>query len=250
MSSETSKSVTDLKLSVVIPVYNEAENVALLALEIRQALKGLFYEMIFVDDASTDETVLKLQDLKTEFATLRVISHRKNSGQSRALRTGILTANAPIIATLDGDGQNDPADIPTLYNALMRESAPGNLAMIGGRRAKRADSQAKKLGSKIGNSVRKGLLKDGADDTGCGLKVFKREAFLRLPYFDHMHRYIPALMQREGYGCEYLDVNHRPRQFGNSKYSNLGRLIVSLADLRGVMWLRRRARNPQGWDEL
>ncbi len=242
--------MTGLKLSVVIPVFNEAENIGVLAAEIDQALGHISYEMIFVNDASTDDTKEKLRALKAEYAALRVISHRHNAGQSRALRTGILAAGAPFIATLDGDGQNDPADIPALYNALIRSAAPDNLAMIGGRRAKRRDSQAKKLASKVGNSVRKYMLKDGADDTGCGLKLFRREAFLRLPYFDHMHRYIPALMQREGYMCEYVDVNHRPRQFGQSKYTNFGRLLVSFADLRGVMWLGRRARNPQGWDEL
>ena len=237
-------------LSVVVPAYNEAENVENLAAEINVALAGIAHEMIFIDDASTDETKAVLIDMKTRFPYLRVLSHRQNSGQSRGVRSGILAARAPIIATLDSDGQNDPADIPNLFERLTRKDAPGTLAMVGGRRAKRIDSAAKKIGSRIGNGVRKRLLKDDADDTGCGLKVFKRDAFLRLPYFDHIHRYIPALMIREGYTIEFADVNHRAREFGESKYTNFGRLKVSIADLRGVIWLRKRARLPGGVDEV
>ena len=237
-------------LSVVVPAYNEAENVENLAAEINVALAGIAHEMIFIDDASTDDTKSVLIDMKTRFPYLRVLSHRQNSGQSRGVRSGILAARAPIIATLDSDGQNDPADIPKLFAQLTRDDAPESLAMVGGRRAKRIDSAAKKIGSRIGNGVRKRLLKDDADDTGCGLKVFKREAFLRLPYFDHIHRYIPALMIREGYQIEFCDVNHRAREFGESKYTNFGRLKVSIADLRGVIWLRKRARLPGGVDEV
>ena len=237
-------------LSVVVPAYNEAENVENLAAEISAALAGIAHEMIFIDDASTDDTKSVLIDMKTRFPYLRVLSHRQNSGQSRGVRTGILAARAPIIATLDSDGQNDPADIPKLFAQLTRDDAPESLAMVGGRRAKRIDSAAKKIGSRIGNGVRKRLLKDDADDTGCGLKVFKRDAFLRLPYFDHIHRYIPALMIREGYQIEFCDVNHRAREFGESKYTNFGRLKVSIADLRGVIWLRKRARLPGEVDEV
>lgn len=237
------------QLSVVVPVYNEAENVGKLVAEIATALDGSSYEMIFVNDASTDETLKALGDLKAEFPALRVLSHRKNAGQSRAVRTGVLAAKGHYIATLDGDGQNDPADIPALYTQMTRPDAPTKLALVGGRRAKRQDSFAKKFASKFGNGVRKKLLKDEADDTGCGLKLFTREAFLRLPYFDHVHRYIPALMLREGYEIEFCDVNHRHREFGVSKYTNFGRLMVSIADLRGVMWLNRRSKNPEGWDE-
>lgn len=237
------------QLSVVVPVYNEAENVGKLVAEIATALDGSSYEMIFVNDASTDETLKALGTLKAEFSTLRVLSHRKNAGQSRAVRTGVLAAKGHYIATLDGDGQNDPADIPALYTQMTRPDAPTKLALVGGRRAKRQDSFAKKFASKFGNGVRKKLLKDEADDTGCGLKLFTRESFLRLPYFDHVHRYIPALMLREGYEIEFCDVNHRHREFGVSKYTNFGRLMVSIADLRGVMWLNRRSKNPEGWDE-
>ncbi len=235
--------------SVVVPVYNEVENVGKLAAEIAAAMDGESYEMIFINDASTDDTLKVLGALKAKFPALRVLSHRKNAGQSRAVRTGVLAAKGYYIATLDGDGQNDPADIPALLAQITRPDAPENLALVGGRRAKRQDSAAKKFASKFGNGVRKKLLNDQADDTGCGLKVFTREAFLRLPYFDHVHRYIPALMLREGYGIEFCDVNHRHREFGVSKYTNFGRLMVSIADLRGVMWLNRRARNPEGWDE-
>ncbi len=238
------------EISVVVPVYNETENVAKLAAEIHAALTGRGFEMIFVDDASTDDTAAVLTALKAEYPALRVLSHKDNAGQSRSLRTAIMAAKSPFIATLDGDGQNDPADIPALFEQLIRDGAPETLQLVGGRRVNRQDNAAKKIGSKIGNGVRKWLLKDGADDTGCGLKVFSREAFLQLPFFDHMHRYIPALMIREGFEIEFADVNHRSREHGVSKYTNFGRLMVSIADLRGVMWLNRRARNPKGWDEL
>ena len=239
-----------VKLSVVVPVYNESENVSKLVDEIAVALAQTDYEMIFVNDASSDDTLSVLTSLKKDHSTLRAISHRKNAGQSRAVRSGIIAAKGQYIATLDGDGQNDPADIPALFEQIMRSDAPDNLALVGGRRAKRQDSWAKKMGSRIGNGVRKKLLNDQADDTGCGLKVFTREAFLQLPYFDHIHRYIPALMLREGYKIEFCDVNHRHHEFGVSKYTNFGRLMVSIADLRGVRWLNKRARNPEGWDEV
>ena len=239
-----------VKLSVVVPVYNESENVAKLVGEIAVALAQADYEMIFVNDASSDDTLSVLTHLKKDYPMLRAISHRKNAGQSRAVRSGIIAAKGQYIATLDGDGQNDPADIPALFEQITRSDASDNLALVGGRRAKRQDSWAKKMGSRIGNGVRKKLLNDQADDTGCGLKVFTREAFLQLPYFDHIHRYIPALMLREGYKIEFCDVNHRHREFGVSKYTNFGRLMVSIADLRGVRWLNKRARNPEGWDEV
>lgn len=240
---------TPLDLSVVVPVYNESENVGLLVQEIAQALDGTPYEMIFVNDRSSDDTEVVLKELKKTYPTLRALSHIENAGQSRSIRTGILAAKSPVIATLDGDGQNDPADIPALFAQYSRKDAPENLALVGGRRAKRKDSWAKRFASRFGNGVRKKLLKDNADDTGCGLKVFSREVFLLLPYFDHIHRYIPALILREGYVAEYVDVNHRHREFGVSKYTNFGRLRVSIADLRGVMWLNRRLKNPKGWTE-
>ncbi|MGE0596433.1 MAG: glycosyltransferase family 2 protein [Hyphomonadaceae bacterium] len=239
-----------IEFSVVVPVKDEAGNAATLAREIAAALDGRAYEMIFVDDSSRDETRAELAALKAELPSLRLIGHRKNSGQSRAVRTGVLAARGPVIGTLDGDGQNDPADLPRLLARLNRADAAGNLGMVGGRRAKRQDNWGKRFASRFANAVRKSLLKDGADDSGSGVKVFKREAFLRLPYFDHMHRYMPALMLREGYAVEFLDVNHRPRGAGRSKYTNLGRLAANMSDLLGVMWLRSRARLPEGTDEL
>jgi glycosyltransferase involved in cell wall biosynthesis len=236
------------QISVVVPVFDEEGAAPDLAREIAAAFEGRNYEMIFVDDRSRDATLAVMTALKAEFPTLRVLSHRKNSGQSRSIRTGILAARGEVILTLDGDGQNDPADGPVLVDALL--AGPPELALVGGERVKRQDSQAKKIASRFGNGVRKRLLKDTANDTGCGLKAFRREAFLRLPYFDHIHRYIPALMLREGYQVDFRAVNHRHRQTGQSKYTNFGRLTASVSDLLGVMWLQTRARNPEGFDEF
>lgn len=236
------------EISVVVPVFDEEGAAPALAREIAAAFEGRDYEIVFVDDASRDGTRAALKALQGEIPQLRVLAHRKNAGQSRAIRTGVLGARGAVIVTLDGDGQNDPADGPRLADALI--AGPPELALVGGERVKRRDSQAKKLASKVGNGVRKRLLKDTANDTGCGLKAFRREAFLRLPYFDHIHRYLPALMNREGYQTAFLPVHHRHRQTGVSKYTNLGRLWVSLSDLFGVMWLQSRARNPVGVDEV
>ena len=222
-----------IEFSVVVPVRDEAGNAAALAREIAAALDGRSYEMIFVDDASRDDTRGELAALKSELPALRLLGHRSNSGQSRAVRTGVLAARAPVVGTLDGDGQNDPADLPRLLAKLTRADAPANLGMVGGRRAKRQDAWSKRTASRFANTIRKSLLNDGADDSGSGVKVFKREAFLRLPYFDHMHRFMAALMLREGYAVEFLDVNHRHRERGRSKYTNLGRLAANMTDLFG-----------------
>lgn len=237
-------------ISVVVPAHNEAGNVTQLAAEIAEALSGRQYEMIFVDDCSTDATRSELIDAKDRFPALRVISHRSNAGQSRSLRTGILAARGAIIGTMDGDGQNPPADLPALIDALTRDDAPQNLVVVGGRRMKRQDSAWKKFASRIGNGVRKALLRDDADDTGCGLKAFYRQAYLELPFFDHQHRFLYALFKREGYLAEFRDVGHRPRGAGKSKYTNFGRLFASLSDMLGVMWLNSRARDAGGSDEL
>lgn len=241
---------TKPKLAIVLPAYNESGNLRPLVTEIDAALADVPHEILVTDDGSTDDTRARLIAMKDDFPQLRILAHRQNAGQSRSIRTGIMAARAPVIATLDSDGQNVPADIPALYAQLIREDAPDTLAMVGGRRAKRKDTVAKRLGSRIGNGVRKRLLNDEADDTGCGLKVFRRQAFLELPYFDHIHRYLPALMLREGYSCEYRDVAHRERGEGESKYTNFGRLKVSIADLRGVRWLNKRARSSGGYDEI
>ena len=234
--------------SIVVPVFDEGGAAPALAREIAAAFAGENHEIIFIDDASRDDTKALLTALKAEIPQLRVLGHRKNSGQSRAVRSGVLAARAPIVVTLDGDGQNDPADAPRLAQAL--KAAPDDLALVGGERVKRQDSSAKRFASKFGNGVRKRMLGDTANDTGCGLKAFRREAFLRLPYFDHIHRYIPALMLREGYQVQFQPVNHRHRESGVSKYTNFGRLKASVSDLLGVMWLQTRARNPQGVDEV
>jgi dolichol-phosphate mannosyltransferase len=240
----------NIEFSVVVPVRDEAGNAGNLAREIAAVLDGRSYEMIFVDDASRDDTRAELAGLKAALPALRLIGHRKNSGQSRAVRTGVVAARAPIVGTLDGDGQNDPADLPRLLTRLIRADAPANIGMVAGARGKRQDNWSKRAASRIANAIRKAALKDGANDSGSGVKVFKREAFLALPYFDHMHRFMPALMLREGYAVEFLEVNHRQRSAGRSKYTNLGRLAANMTDLWGVMWLRSRARLPGGTDEL
>ena len=235
-------------ISVVVPVFDEAGAAPALAQEIAAAFAGRSFEIIFVDDASCDDTRAVLSALRAEIPQLRVLSHQRNSGQSRAIRSGILGARGAVIVTLDGDGQNDPADGPALVDTLM--AAGPDLAMVGGERVNRQDSQAKKWASRFGNGIRRRLLHDTARDTGCGLKAFRREAFLRLPYFDHVHRYLPALMLREGYRVEFRPVHHRHRQTGQSKYTNVGRLLASVSDLLGVMWLQSRSRNPGGVEEL
>ena len=238
------------EFSICVPMHNEAGNAEQLISEIASALEGRAFEMVITDDASTDDTRAVLAGLKATYPQLRVLSHRNNAGQSRALRTAIQHARAPIIGTLDGDGQNDPADLPALYRSLTRADAPEDLAMVMGRRASRKDSAWKKFGSSFANAFRKRLLRDDCDDSGCGIKVMKRDVFLTLPYFDHMHRYMPALMNAEGLKVEFLNVNHRERGAGKSKYTNFGRLAHAVSDLRGVMWLIRRRRNPGGADEI
>jgi dolichol-phosphate mannosyltransferase len=229
-------------LSVVVPVKDEAENVGPLAREIAAAVAGeASAEIIFVDDGSSDGTGAALAALKAEIPALRVIRHGRNLGQSRGIRTGVRAARADIIVTLDGDGQNDPADIPKLL-AILRGPDAQNIGVVSGVRAKRQDTYSRRLASRLGNAIRARLLNDGASDTGCGLKAFRRDAFLALPYFDHLHRFIITLMLREGYDVRFVEVNHRPRAHGTSKYTNFGRLLVSVNDLLGVRWLQRRFR--------
>lgn len=235
-------------ISVVVPVHDEQGAAGPLASEIASAFEGRSYEMVFVDDASRDGTLAELRALMTELPTLRVLSHGSNAGQSRAVRTGVLAARGAIVVTLDGDGQNPPADAPKLADLLA--SSPSSVALIGGVRARRQDSGAKRQASIWANRIRRRLLGDDADDTGCGLKAFRRDIFLRLPYFDHIHRYLPALMIREGYQNLYLDVDHRHRETGRSKYTNWGRLMASLSDLLGVMWLKSRSRRPGAISEF
>ncbi|MDG2519936.1 glycosyltransferase family 2 protein [Caulobacter segnis] len=235
-------------VSIVVPVFDESGAAPALAREIAAAFAGRKFEIVFVNDASRDDTAARLIALKAEIPQLRVLSHAKNAGQSRSVRTGVLGARGAIVVTLDGDGQNDPADAPRLVDRLA--AGPETLALVGGERVKRQDSWSKRYASRFANGVRQKLLKDNATDTGCGLKVFRREAFLRLPYFDHLHRYLPAMMMREGYETAFEPVHHRARETGASKYTNFGRLKASFSDLIGVMWLQSRARQPGGVSEL
>lgn len=240
------------ELSVVVPVKDEVENAVPLLNEICAALRGrISFEAVFVDDGSSDGTPEALVAARSHAPELRVLRHAKNSGQSRAVRSGVIAARGKLIATLDGDGQNDPADIPALLAVWKKESGgEPTLGLVAGQRRKREDNVVKRLSSRVGNGVRQWLLKDGTRDTGCGLKLFPREAFLALPYFDHIHRFMPAMMLREGYRITHVDVHHRPRSHGISKYGTLDRLLVSLSDLIGVRWLKRRARNPLRVEEL
>lgn len=225
-------------LSVVVPVKDEAANVAPLAREIAAALATEKpHEIIFVDDGSADGTADALLALKSEIPALRVLRHARNLGQSRSIRTGVDAARGAVIVTLDGDGQNDPADIPRLLRALEAEAAVG---LVSGVRTKRKDTASRRLASRLGNGFRNWMLKDGATDTGCGLKAVRHSAFAALPYFDHYHRFLIALVQRDGWQVRFVPVNHRPRLAGRSKYTNLGRLLVSVNDLLGVRWLLRR----------
>ncbi|KGQ19121.1 Dolichol-phosphate mannosyltransferase [Lysobacter dokdonensis DS-58] len=224
------------QLSVVVPVFNEQDNVGPLLREIVAALRGrVAFEAVFIDDDSKDGTLAALRALKAEVPELRVLHHLKQSGQSTAIRTGVRHARAPWVATLDGDGQNDPADIPKLLDA--RDAAQPKIRLFAGWRVNRQDSGSKRWASKWANAIRARMLRDDTPDTGCGIKLFEREAFLDLPYFDHMHRYLPALMQRAGWETVSVPVNHRARSTGVSKYNNLNRALVGIRDLMGVSWL-------------
>lgn len=233
------------RLSVVVPVRNEQDNVDPLVREIATALTGTAtFEIIYVNDGSTDDTQARLEALKTEFPMLRVIRHLASCGQSRAVTTGVTAARHEWIATLDGDGQNDPADIPALLATLADPSQPSNLELLAGWRAKRIDTWTKRISSRVANGIRSRLLRDNTPDTGCGLKVFARETFLQLPNFDHVHRFIPALVMRNGGAVVSVPVHHRARERGTSKYGVHNRLWVGIVDLFGVAWLQRRVRLP------
>ena len=231
-------------LSVVVPVFNERDNIAPLVHEIVAALRArLPFEIVYVDDCSTDDSVQQLQLLRAHVPELRIIRHQDRSGQSTAIRTGVKAARARWIATLDGDGQNDPADIPKLLDA--QASAPAEVRLFAGWRVQRKDTASKRWASRWANAIRSRLLHDDTPDTGCGIKLFERDAFLDLPYFDHMHRYLPALMQRAGWRTVSIPVNHRSRSTGVSKYNNFHRAWVGIGDLRGVAWLIKRSKLPR-----
>lgn len=234
--------------AIVIPARNEADNLGTLLGEIREAMAGKDFEIICVDDGSTDATLAELKRLAADIPDLRVLRHPQACGQSAAVLSGIRAARAPLIITLDGDGQNDPADIPALLAAWITHREQQPLLVIG-QRSKRHDNWLRKLSSRIANNVRSKLLGDGTPDSGCGLKLFRREDYLRLPCFDHMHRFLPALFIRATGKVVSVPVSHRPRLKGESKYGVHNRLWAGIVDLFGVRWLQRRTRHPQTIEE-
>ncbi|MEP7244676.1 MAG: glycosyltransferase family 2 protein [Gammaproteobacteria bacterium] len=227
------------EISIVVPVCNEAENVGPLAQEIATALSGREFEVLFVDDGSTDQTAAAVLAIRATIPQVRLLRHSFRSGQSAAVNTGVRNARAEWIGTLDGDGQNDPADLPKLMAARLLP-ANSDVVLIQGHRTTRKDTGFRRLQSRVANGVRSRLLGDGTPDTGCGIKVLSRAAYMELPKFDHMHRFMPALFQRAGGRVVSVPVNHRPRARGTSKYGMFDRLWVGIVDIVGVMWLRRR----------
>lgn len=229
------------ELSLVVPVHNEVDNLAQLVAEIRAALDDrVDYEVIYVDDGSDDGTAQRLRGVAAGFPRLRILRHRQQAGQSAALVDGVRAARAAWVATLDGDGQNDPADLLSMLAMVRDPAAPPGLRLILGQRRQRQDEWAKRAAGKIANAVRARVLGDATPDTGCGLKLFWRDAFLAVPQFDHMHRFLPALFLRSGWQVASVPVSHRPRRHGRSHYGILDRLWVGILDLTGVLWLQRR----------
>jgi dolichol-phosphate mannosyltransferase len=231
-------------LSVVVPVRNEAGNVGPLIEEIATSLAAkASFEVVYVDDGSTDGTAAEIDRLMKERPWLRHVGHAVSCGQSAAISTGVTAARAALVVTLDGDGQNDPAFLPTLIERLEQNPRVG---LVAGQRVGRKATGFKRLQSRIANKVRSAVLRDGTRDTGCGLKAFRRDVFLALPYFDGLHRFLPALVRRDGHDIAYLDVIDRQRRAGKSNYGMWDRLWIGILDLAGVWWLiRRRARVPQ-----
>lgn len=244
--------MTDPLISIVVPVHNEAENIEPLVPEIAAAFDGVApYEIIYVDDASTDATLEKLTAMKARFPQLRVISNQpgkgrlsgvpqngtRSPGKVAAMRTGAKAARGRYMATIDGDCQDDPKDLVKFLERIQK----GDVALVGGVRVKRHDNASRLIASKIGNGIRQFILRDGCPDTACGVKLFEREAFLDLPGFGSMQRYLPFLFQMHGYKCDYIPVNHRSRTHGSSKYTNWQRALVGIVDMMGVVWLRARA---------
>ncbi len=233
-------------ISVVVPVHNEAPNIPPLIAAISAALGSIDHEIVYVDDGSSDHSPAVLAEIAGGLPTLVRVRHKASCGQSAAVITGVKAARGKYIATLDGDGQNDPSDIPAMLDAaLTAEAAGANPVLIAGHRISRQDSEAKRWGSKIANAVRGRLLKDGTPDTGCGLKLFRRQAFLELPHFDHIHRFLPALFIRAGGRVVSVPVKHHARAHGASHYGTWDRLKVGMVDLLGVAWLQRRWKLPR-----
>ena len=226
-------------LSVVIPCRNESANIAFLLDGIEAALRPLgSHEVIVVDDGSSDEMARIVLARQAQAPHLVLLRHDRSAGQSAAVHSGVRAASAAVVCTLDGDGQNPPEELPGLLAPLL--AGGDSIGLVAGQRVKRNDTLSKRLASRFANAVRGWMLKDNTRDTGCGLKAFRRDAFLALPYFDHMHRYLPALFARDGWHVVHVDVGHRPREGGRSNYSNLQRALVGAVDLIGVAWLIRR----------
>ena len=247
-TENSSHAVVAPEVSVLVPVMNEAGNVRPLIDEICDTFLGRPFEIIYIDDGSTDETQAELRKCLSEIKELRVLRHKKQSGQSVAIRTGLLASRAPLIAVLDGDGQNIPADLPALEKAL--SASRPNMGMAGGVRQGRKDSLIKKFASRRAKNLRSWLLKDTHPDSGCGIKIVDREVFLRLPFFNHMHRFMSVLVRREGGVVIEVPVGHRAREQGNSKYGILDRLLVGISDIMGVMWLLSRTNYPEEIKEI
>ncbi len=232
------------RVSIVIPARNEAGNLPSLIAGIEAALANESIEIIVVDDGSSDASVVVVSGLAGAKPHLRLVRHDRQGGQSAAIHSGVRAAHAAIICTLDGDGQNPPEELPRLAAPLLADTG-GRLGLVAGQRVGRQDTLSKKLASRFANGLRSWLLNDGTRDTGCGLKAFRRDAFLELPYFNHMHRFLPALFARDGWEVTHVDVTHRPRGTGQSNYSNLQRALVGAVDLFGVMWLVRRRKKAR-----
>ena len=239
MSADLPISESPVAVSIVVPVRNEAENIAPVIEEIAKALDGRWsYEIIYINDGSTDATPERLTAVMKQRANLRQLRHASSAGQSAAVRTGVRAARGEIVATLDGDGQNNPAFLPELISAV--EKGGERVGLAAGQRVGRKDTGFKKFQSRAANAIRNAILHDGTRDTGCGLKAFRREVFLMMPYFDGLHRFLPALMRREGFDIVYVDVIDRPRHSGVSNYGFFDRLWIGIMDLFGVWWLIRR----------
>lgn len=226
--------------SIVVPMKNEADNIVLLVTEIEDACRGMAFEAIFVDDGSTDATRETILAAMVDRPWLRLLVHSRSGGQSAAVHSGVLAARAALICTLDGDGQNPPSEIPHLLAPFLEVGHSESLGLVAGQRVRRADTLSKRIASRIANGIRGRVLSDATRDTGCGLKAFRRDVFLALPFFNHMHRYLPALVVAQGFELAHVDVSHRPRHAGVSNYTNLQRALVGIYDLVGVAWLIRR----------
>lgn len=239
------------EVSFVVPIRNEAENIGDLIRQIDLACAGKAdFEIIVVNDGSQDGSAEIVRDVARRIPNVRLLNHDRSGGQSAAIHSGVTHALGRIICTLDGDGQNPASELPKLFMPFLEPDAPPDLGLVAGQRVGRQDSWSKKTASRLANSIRAMLLRDGTRDTGCGLKAFRREAFLALPYFDHMHRYLPALFARDGWRIVHVDVRHAPRTRGTSKYSNLQRGLVGIVDLFGVAWLQRRAKKSEVVGEM